>query len=319
MLKTIGKMKNLSNILFVLLNVNYLFAIGNTDSILERELQALQAKIHAMGYQQMPVGIKPANKNIAVENKTYPFQKIDGSQSYYTLSNNQYPEIITAQSNLQTNTQGSLLPLWREVGGEVFGLSIDPLSEKFPSESPYSAMEDNPVNKIDPDGMATKEVTGEDINRIMGKIPEDPTVSDLIKIFITETKQYNDNDPAEVDASLRGSAILIGMAGEKIAQGIRAAISNIGTINKNGNEYTLATSNGQPLIIDRKVGVVTINNNATFTIVNNNAEGVSLNITNVNVKISLVSGRVTSVMIGKNSATLTIKVAGISKQVEIPY
>jgi hypothetical protein len=75
-----------------------------------------------------------------------------GEASYYSLSNNQYPEIIKAQSNLYTNNQGLLLPLWREVGGEVFGLSIDPLSEKFPSESHYISMANDPINRIDPDG-----------------------------------------------------------------------------------------------------------------------------------------------------------------------
>jgi hypothetical protein len=36
--------------------------------------------------------------------------------------------------------------------GAVFGLSIDPKSQKFPSASPYSAMANDPVNMVDPDG-----------------------------------------------------------------------------------------------------------------------------------------------------------------------
>jgi hypothetical protein len=34
----------------------------------------------------------------------------------------------------------------------IFALSIDPLAEKFPGMSPYNAMDNNPVNMIDPDG-----------------------------------------------------------------------------------------------------------------------------------------------------------------------
>jgi RHS repeat-associated protein len=36
-------------------------------------------------------------------------------------------------------------------------LSMDPLAEKFPHQSPYVAMDDNPVNLIDPDGNSSKE------------------------------------------------------------------------------------------------------------------------------------------------------------------
>jgi hypothetical protein len=88
-----------------------------------------------------------------------------GEASYYSLSNNQFPEIITVQAYLYTNNQGALpLSFFKEracpalsaggLGGEVFGLSIDPKVQKFPSASPYNAMANNPVIMIDRDGRA---------------------------------------------------------------------------------------------------------------------------------------------------------------------
>jgi RHS repeat-associated protein len=40
-------------------------------------------------------------------------------------------------------------------------LSLDPLAGKYPSESPFNAMGNDPINKIDPTGMADHEVRGE--------------------------------------------------------------------------------------------------------------------------------------------------------------
>jgi peptidoglycan/xylan/chitin deacetylase (PgdA/CDA1 family) len=63
--------------------------------------------------------------------------------------------------------------------GAVFGLSIDPKFQKFPSASPYSAMANNPINIVDYDGREGRKVVltfddGIDVKRT-------PTVLDILR------------------------------------------------------------------------------------------------------------------------------------------
>jgi hypothetical protein len=141
--------------------------LQNSVSKTKQELQSIFLKISALGYISMQ-----ANLLANAQGASFPnlFRDIGDEVSYYTLSNNLFPEIITAQSNLQTNTQGSLLLLWREVGGEVFGLSIDPLSQKFPSASPYNAMGNDPINRIDPNGCADRKYNTKFSKEMLNKI-----------------------------------------------------------------------------------------------------------------------------------------------------
>jgi hypothetical protein len=152
----------------------------NSFSKTKQELEYLLLKINALGYLKMPaeVQINP----LANVQGTFPF-----SFFYYSLSNNQFPEIITAQSNLQTNNQGanSLSARGGSGWGGAFGLSIDPKFQKFPSESPYNAMANDPVNMIDPDGAAARDVSFDPVAKIV-------TISADIYLYGTGVNAFRD-------------------------------------------------------------------------------------------------------------------------------
>jgi hypothetical protein len=130
------------------------------------------SKLHKYGYEPMPTTMQELliaetldTKHFEKSTKkTSPFQEIDTKQNYYTLSKNKFPELHETKNtynigmvslNLETSTiafDNTIELAVNNTDPVLFALSIDPLAEKFSSMSPYNAMNNDPVNMIDPDG-----------------------------------------------------------------------------------------------------------------------------------------------------------------------
>ncbi len=149
------------------------------------ELKNTMLKLQHVGYKEMPsnmqeiilADIQHENTNQTINKNEYsnsPFEKLNASTHYYSLSNGKYPEIHVQNDTenkytigkicINTNNENQMTfisepdKIKTEFDPISFALSIDPLDSKFPSVSPYSAMGNDPVNRIDPDGMQTENV-----------------------------------------------------------------------------------------------------------------------------------------------------------------
>lgn len=152
----------------------YLSAFSQENTLLlheeyKQELENVKQQLQQLGYCPMPIEMQAnilaeiKNENVVSTNEcNLPFSSLNSNITYASLSKNKFPEVISIQSNLhlalyQGNdslTFGENLSRHSGSWEGDFALSIDPLAQKFPSESPYSAMGNNPVNRIDPDGRA---------------------------------------------------------------------------------------------------------------------------------------------------------------------
>jgi hypothetical protein len=314
-----------------------------SDSLYDEMMELINvvSKLHDYGYEPMSdnmqelllAEIKFADTKVG---KIYSFQSIDENSKYCSLSKNKFPELhLTSNEynlgmfsmNISTgnipfnktfeNTENSIDPV-------MFALSIDPLSEKFPSVSPYNAMGNNPVNLIDPNGMATAAITPADIVNIRSNMPEDYTAKDLITTFKSEMDKYNDNDPGAIDAKVRGTTILTAMSGADLNPETKSAISAISVITKDGNTFKLYTTNQKPLEIKQDNGnVITINNGAQFTVTASNEKSMTISTSNVTVNGTLIgrpiNGGLTTVVLGAQSAIITIKIGVVPLTLKIPY
>jgi hypothetical protein len=181
----------------------------NSLSKTKQELQSLLLKINALGYMPMQTNLLANAQDVSLSKL---FREMGGEVSYYSLSNNQFPEIITAQAYLYTNNQGALpLSFFKEracpalsaggLGGEVFGLSIDPKVQKFPSASPYNAMANDPINRIDMDGKASIMVSAFIFSLMSGDplvaaTGEALTYTDADDIAVLTTRMHVNGEPA---------------------------------------------------------------------------------------------------------------------------
>lgn len=131
-------------VLFVVFTFNYVQAgndsLGNNAS--KKELITVLIQLQNLGYCQQPI------KN--VESTIFPF---DLDKNYHTLSNGKFLENSPAASCLSQESDCTIIK--HSMDFTIFALSIDPLAAKYASLSPYNAMENDPINRIDPDGRSS--------------------------------------------------------------------------------------------------------------------------------------------------------------------
>lgn len=124
-----------------------------------------------------------------------------GSESYRYSINGQEVE-----SELNKNITTALFWEYDSRIGKRW--NVDPLSYKFPSESPYCAMENNPVYNIDPDGMEAKDWF-KDKKGIMQYDPKVKSQKDLGErgTYVGETKTEFSNRGSKVEFRKDGSIL----------------------------------------------------------------------------------------------------------------
>lgn len=228
-------MNTLKKILVYLLNILCCFGCGlyhstaniNNDSIvntnsqqackysndtLSEELESTLIKLYKLGYRQMPPNMQA---NLLAGNRSaLPFSfgekglGDEGFLSYFSLSDNTFSEIIQNTnliaignitldvlshkiSNINTTNNTNITdPI-------VFALSIDPLAAIFPDMSPYAAMDNDPINKIDPDGKATW-TTIEKVYREGDDVPTYVHTLHFTGVVVDLNVSYNDPVPSVV-------------------------------------------------------------------------------------------------------------------------
>ena len=112
-----------------------------------QQLENLQKKIQELGFEKL-------NTNGNGQDRESMFASFGDTGSIHSL---QYDAD-------QINDQDPV----------CFALSVDPLAEKFPSMNPYNAMGNDPVNMIDPDGMAPKKsevISLNEFKKRFGSVP----------------------------------------------------------------------------------------------------------------------------------------------------
>ncbi|WP_456442105.1 RHS repeat-associated core domain-containing protein [Psychroserpens sp.] len=75
-------------------------------------------------------------------------------------------------------------------------MNIDPLAEKFYSNTPYIAMLNNPLSYIDPDGRYTLKVSGDDADLAVSELDEDSSLS-LSRDSNTDIVSINNKDKVD--------------------------------------------------------------------------------------------------------------------------
>ena len=173
-------------------------------------------------------------KNIQAGN---PFAKYGYRAKVATLSKGKYLEVHDLDSIVtigtvrwnvnQNKIVGNIIKdttdMYAQPIGDVAGrwLSPDPLSDEFPEWSPYTTMNDNPINFIDPTGMASEWV---------------PTVSDAGEIsYIAEKGDSANSMSQQFGISQSDAEAITGTTGDtQIAEG--TSISGEQVANVTGNE-----------------------------------------------------------------------------------
>ncbi len=202
-----------------------------------------------LGYRQMPhemqsnllanaQGTTPLSLGRGVGGEGAISLENEGFLQYYTLSQNKFPEIQKKDNQYAINN--SLIdPI-------VFALSIDPLAEKFPSESPYNAMGNDPINMVDPDG---RDLESWITKKMQESIPQ----------FILD----NGDVEFEFEMSI-GATAEIAIEGAKVELGfLKSQWLNIKyEYDKSKKEFTMTEKTGFPngsISTELSVGILAIN------------------------------------------------------------
>lgn len=136
----------------------------------------LIAKLYRLGYREIP----PNMKNLLI--RTYTMDSVramqakvyDGKTRYASLSWGMFDEAHdikptelynhTVFNTVTKKIEGFTKPtnIYNSYNFDpvVFALNVDPLTAKFPNMSPYAAMNNNPIENVDLDGLQPLSVTG---------------------------------------------------------------------------------------------------------------------------------------------------------------
>lgn len=186
-------------------------------------------------------------KNIQAAN---PFVKFGYKAKVATLSQGKYLEVHDLDSIVTIGTirwhvddnkiVGFLVPdttdIYSQPIGDIFGrwMSPDPLSDEFPEWSPYTSMNDNPVNFIDPDGRAAFDII--DIEKNSGEITVTAAAgNDIVRSVdngtVNDSYTYGENGSFKSDNAIIGSK----------AEGVQVLVSS--NVEKSTQFYEFAADN----------------------------------------------------------------------------
>jgi len=196
------------------------------------------------------------------------FKKHGFNKEPLTLSKGRYEEVFTNKEIVQigsvllnTKTNKVVKFLDEETEDTSFKaehssrfLTIDPLAEKFPWQSPYVFCSNNPVNRIDPDGRADFLLNG----KVIGNDGVDDQrmlavrTEALTKKEVKETTKYIKTNSGKTEAfQNNGMAYTNSIAIESSADNRQAMVGivssdkgNGGTADANNREYGGSIQNG---------------------------------------------------------------------------
>ncbi len=178
-------------------------------------LNATLFNLYALGYREMPEEMQNLLLNIA--HGSTPFSPgrragdeglfaTDQTLQYLTLSENLFPELESSENliaignttiDIQSQKISTINTTKKLVAADPisFALTIDPMAEKFPSMSPYNAMDNNPINMIDLDGRESESAIDIQINQKRMEISKIETKIDISKreqaVFLNAMSQLN--------------------------------------------------------------------------------------------------------------------------------
>ena len=201
------------------------------------------------------------------------FQSIDKSITYYTLSSNHFPEIQTAQNNLAESFSSN-----SKIDATIFALSIDPLSEKFPSQSPYLSMSNNPINRIDPDGKA--DVTATNIKTMTQKFPKSIYQSEAAALFALVSTVTDGN-------SVSGAELVKSFNPDFLTQHpqLSQEIASVENISNAGGRITITLKTGIDEVDfgeDGK-GYIVVSNHASFQVSSSSSDIIISKVSNISL------------------------------------
>ncbi len=220
-----------------------LYAQVNENKLLSDDYKSLQEtllKLSNLGYRQMPADMQETLLAKAHGSNSSPLRgeagrgvfEHDNNLQYISLSENLFPELESSENliaigNTQIDIQSQKISFINSnenlADPITFALTIDPLAEKFPSESPYSAMDNDPINMVDPSGKSAEFAIwaagyiGQRIKSVItGEAPEN---------LVTEDNKPNSGAIAEgvvytvgTAEAITGAAVFSGMGAGLVAE-----------------------------------------------------------------------------------------------------